>query len=930
MPKIFIIISVGLAIGAVSFLGWVVFRKNRRSITNRTFFYFTIVSVFWNIFNFLIYQVQSPLLSFWFIRLSMFFAVWYSFMFFQLFHIFPKPKFTFSNTFKFIKILAVFTSLLTLTPLVLAEITELTPSGQIATIRNGPAIPLFGIVVIVFIIGAIRELVIKIKHSEKIGRLQLSYVLAGTSITFLLHIIFNFIFPALINNPNYVQLGSLFTFPFILFTSYSIIRYRLLDIRLVISRSLLYLILVSFVTALFTFLTYFTATVFNDVLGANAIFTTFVVSLLLVLTLEPLKKYIGKNTDKIFFKARIDYQNVLRMISELISLEIDLNSLTYSVSKILKEELKLAKAILFLPNKTGGGFTAVADSTLVGTRVTANHPLLPYLKKYRDLIVTEEMEREIADQQEGTEKKRKQLILTELQELEVSLCIPCFVEGEMKSILMLGKKLSGEIFSKDDFDLLEVFAPQLGTALEKAKLYKEVKDFNIKLREEVKRATNNLRLTNIQLEERNSFLQTLQNITNLITRTLDLKKVTQNIVDGISKELGYVGGILLLIDREKDQVFVEAYTETALTKKAVKLLPKPVKEFVDSWSKGTSLAIKAAKTGQRQISSSFADFISPTVPRKFANLIQKLLGIKTVIAVPIFSENQVVGVIIFGIAKDESQISETDFNMMQSLADQAGIVFKNLELYEQIQHTNEKLKVANAHLKDLDEAKSEFMSIASHQLRTPLSGIMGYLSMMLEGDFGQLPKEQNKVVQDVFGASQRLIRMVNLFLNITRIEAGRFKLNLEKVDLVQVIQDQIKTLRPTVAKKNLKLEFKTPTEKIPLLNVDQDKIKDVVLNLVDNAIKYTEKGGITVSIEKRDNAVLTSVKDTGVGIKPEEAEKLFAKFVRGSGISRLSPDGSGLGLFIARKIVDAHGGKIWAESKGEGKGSAFRFELPVK
>ncbi|MBU2235616.1 HAMP domain-containing histidine kinase, partial [Patescibacteria group bacterium] len=226
--------------------------------------------------------------------------------------------------------------------------------------------------------------------------------------------------------------------------------------------------------------------------------------------------------------------------------------------------------------------------------------------------------------------------------------------------------------------------------------------------------------------------------------------------------------------------------------------------------------------------------------------------------------------------------------------------------------------------------KSEFMSIASHQLRTPLSGIMGYLSMLQEGDFGQMTGDQTKVIEDVLEGSRRLIRMVNLFLNVTRIEAGRFKLNKSKVDIVKVIQSEVKELRPTTSKKKLKLKFVKPKEKIPLLNVDEDKIKDVVLNLVDNAIKYTEKGGITVTVQKKESKVLIMVKDTGVGISPPEAEKLFSKFVRGSGVSRLSPDGSGLGLFIARKIVDTHGGNIWAESEGEGKGSTFNVELPIK
>ncbi|MFA6525436.1 MAG: ATP-binding protein [Patescibacteria group bacterium] len=729
-------------------------------------------------------------------------------------------------------------------------------------------------------------------------------------------------------NLNIYPIGNFFVSFYAIIMAYAIIKYRLMDIRFIISRSLLYLVLVSMVTAFFTALSYLIALFFEN---SNTLLVTFIISLFIVVSIGPLKNYIGKITDKIFYRGRIDYQQLLLMLSEVISLEIDLENLTRAVTGTLTKELKLKDSILFLPNKTGGGFTAVADKEKeIGTRITKNHPILAYLKKYRDLIVVEEMEREIADMKEGRDRKKRELIMYRLEDLGASICVPVFVEGELKTILVLGKKMSGDIFNNEDLNLLELFAPQLGTAIEKAKLYKEVSDFNIKLRDEVKKATNNLRETNLELQSRNSFLENLQRITNLITRTLNFKSVTRDIVNSISDELGYVGGILLLVDKDKDKIYIEAYSQSQLAKKAVSLLPKPIKEYESILSKATTLSSKVVKTGQIQTSKAFADFVAPPVPRQVANLIQKLMGIQTTVGVPIYSEDRVVGVIVFLIDKDEEKVSDMDFSMMNALANQTGIVFKNLELVNEIQKTNKQLQVANSHLKQLDEAKSEFMSIASHQLRTPLAGIMGYLSMLQEGDFGAMTSDQNKVIADVFDGSRRLIRMVNLFLNVTRIEAGRFKLNRTKVDIVKVIQSEVKELRPTTSKKKLKLNFIVPKEKIPMLNVDEDKIKDVVLNLVDNAIKYTEKGGITVTVQKKDENVLIIVKDTGVGINPTDAEKLFSKFVRGSGISRLSPDGSGLGLFIARKIVDAHKGKIWAESEGEGKGSAFNVELPIK
>jgi signal transduction histidine kinase len=244
---------------------------------------------------------------------------------------------------------------------------------------------------------------------------------------------------------------------------------------------------------------------------------------------------------------------------------------------------------------------------------------------------------------------------------------------------------------------------------------------------------------------------------------------------------------------------------------------------------------------------------------------------------------------------------------------------------------NKQLEDANEHLQDLDKAKSEFMSIASHQLRTPLTGIMGYLSMILEGDYGKVDKNKYKILKEVFEASQRLIRMVNLFLNITRIEAGRFNFFWQESDIYEIINEQVHELLPNAVKKGLKLELAPAPKGLKTIVVDKDKIKDVILNLVDNAIKYTEKGDINVSLLKKNvKEVEIMVKDTGIGINPQEAQKLFEKFTRGDGMARINPNGSGLGLYVARKMVEGHHGKIWVESEGVGKGSEFHVVLPIK
>ena len=239
------------------------------------------------------------------------------------------------------------------------------------------------------------------------------------------------------------------------------------------------------------------------------------------------------------------------------------------------------------------------------------------------------------------------------------------------------------------------------------------------------------------------------------------------------------------------------------------------------------------------------------------------------------------------------------------------------------------MKIANAQLKKFDQAKSDFVSIAAHQLRAPVTGFRGYLSMLLEGDFGKLNSEQKRIIKLNLNNIERMVSLIDLFLDITKIEAGRLTLTKEKVQIEDLIRESLESLKFSAQRKNLYLEFREPEKKLPEIKIDSKRIKDVILNLVDNAIKYTEKGGVKVFAEKNNNEILVSVRDTGIGIPKEEVKLLFKKFVRGDR-AVLNPSGSGLGLFIVKKIIEAHGGKVMVESEGEGKGSTFSFSLPIK
>ena len=232
--------------------------------------------------------------------------------------------------------------------------------------------------------------------------------------------------------------------------------------------------------------------------------------------------------------------------------------------------------------------------------------------------------------------------------------------------------------------------------------------------------------------------------------------------------------------------------------------------------------------------------------------------------------------------------------------------------------------------KAIDQMKSEFISIAAHQLRTPLSAIKWVIKMVLDEDSGKLNDEQKELLDKGYKSNERIIELVNDLLNVSRIEEGRFGYKFDMCDLQEVIDIVNDNTKNIIKKNNQKLNILKPRN-IPKVYIDKERILLVLQNLVDNAIKYTpEFGKIEIIIEKKDDKFLeVSVKDNGVGVPEEDKVKLFTKFFRATNVMRMQTEGSGLGLFIAKNIIEEHKGRIWIESE-EGKGTKISFTLPLK
>ncbi|MEK7596073.1 MAG: ATP-binding protein [Patescibacteria group bacterium] len=256
-------------------------------------------------------------------------------------------------------------------------------------------------------------------------------------------------------------------------------------------------------------------------------------------------------------------------------------------------------------------------------------------------------------------------------------------------------------------------------------------------------------------------------------------------------------------------------------------------------------------------------------------------------------------------------------------------VIREIKQREDLEILSKKLEAANERLKELDKLKSDFVSIASHQLRSPLTVIKGYGSMILEGSFGGTSVAVKNAVEKIYQSSERLIDFVNDLLDVSRIERGKMQYSFEKADIFEIVSSVVEEFQLVAKKKGLILKLKKNNVKIPPLKLDVNKIRQIILNFIDNGIKYTSQGSIIASALKTEKDVEIRVEDTGFGIDKEDQEKIFDQFMR-INAGAAGGIGAGLGLYVARKIAQAHGGEVFVESEGKGRGSTFILRLPVR
>ena len=298
----------------------------------------------------------------------------------------------------------------------------------------------------------------------------------------------------------------------------------------------------------------------------------------------------------------------------------------------------------------------------------------------------------------------------------------------------------------------------------------------------------------------------------------------------------------------------------------------------------------------------------------------KEAGFRAMLAVPLLREDRLFGGLVVR-RKEAGWFSKPVEKLLQTFATQSVVALHNAQLFREIEEKGRELEIANKH-------KSQFLANMSHELRTPLNAILGYTELIIDNIYGDVPEKIREVLERLEKNGRHLLGLINDVLDLSKIEAGQLILSLNDYSMGEVVQTAITAVEALAVEKKLELKTRIPQD-LSIARGDEQRIAQVLLNLLGNAIKFTEKGEVRVEVTDSDETFLVSVADTGPGISEADQKIIFKEFKQADGSSTREKGGSGLGLSIVKKIVKMHGGRIWVESD-VGKGSTFRFTLPVR
>ena len=589
----------------------------------------------------------------------------------------------------------------------------------------GPVYVWFGILCAIFIVWTLVNFVQKYRNNKGIQRMQLMYLFLGLALTVVPVLFVDVLLPVVFNNSSYFWLSPFSPLAMIICLAYAITRYRLMDIRLVLKKSGVFLLALIIVVGLTIFAIWLMAYLMNYRPNPILMVGGAIAMAIIILLFIPLRSFLQKLADKLLFRKITSYQKALKELSDKIVATIDLDKIVNSIVETTKNTMGLERAGVLLRDEATGQYKIqkiIGFKEENGISLVRDNFLTEHLQKTRRPLVYEELKLMMRDAQDEQIKQALLNLRDNMKRIEAVLCLPLMIKDKLEGIVVLGRKLSEDAYSREDLEVLEILINQTSIAIENARLYDQVKDLSENLQEKVDEQTKSLK---------------------------------------------------------------------------------------------------------------------------------ELLAMKT-----------------------------------------------------------------------------EFLNTVSHQLRTPTTIFRSMLSMITEGDISGKQKEE--WIKDSYGAANRLLIVIEGILEANTFEGRTPSFDFKLIDLEQVLQEAVKIFPNIAQRKGVMLEYQKPEQKLPQIMADARWLKSAFVKVIDNAIWYTRKNGkVVVKCQSSNNKVQIIVQDTGIGLTQDDKKILFQKFQRGRGSLGMNVNSSGLGLYIAKRIVQGHSGEITAESEGEDKGSVFMITLPI-
>jgi signal transduction histidine kinase len=473
-----------------------------------------------------------------------------------------------------------------------------------------------------------------------------------------------------------------------------------------------------------------------------------------------------------------------------------------------------------------------------------------------------------------------------------TLATPLMREGITLGAILI-RRMEVKPFADKQIELLKTFADQAVIAIENVRLFQELQARTGELARSV--------------EE----LKALGEVGQAVSSTLDLETVLTTVVSRAVQLSGTDGGVIYEYDEATQEFHPRAAhrMEEELVQ-AIRAAPIRFGEGVTGQAAATRAPAQVADIlDERQLG---ATRVRSALAR---------LGYRSALAVPLLLEQRIIGTLTVW-RREVGSFPEEVVNLLQTFATQSVLAIQNARLFREIEDKSRQLEAASRH-------KSEFLANMSHELRTPLNAIIGFSEVLLERMFGEVNEKQVEYLEDILSSGKHLLSLINEILDLSKVEAGRMELEVSTFDLPETLENALTLVRERATRRGIALDLKVDEHLGPFLG-DERKIRQVLLNLLSNAVKFTPEGGrVGVAAALADGAVRIAVSDSGIGIAPDDQAAIFEEFRQVGTDAAQKSEGTGLGLTLAKKFVDLHGGKIWVESE-LGKGSTFTFTLPEK